>query len=100
MKSYMEHIPEQYHESLRQMIDQITETKMLLDQVQARFGTKNPDALRELIGQTFEAVEVTETSVSELETLIAVHEQYRTDCQQLMDRAAHGAEVPAAATED
>jgi len=90
MKSFMENIPEQYQAALRDAIEAVTETRILLDQVVARFGTKEPEALRAKMGQTFEGITVTEAAVGELEALIALHEDKRALCQNLMDAAAKG----------
>lgn len=90
MQSFFEHIPERYQAQIRAAIEAVTETKMLLDQVRARFGTNDPQALRALQGRTFEGVAVTPAAVAELEALIAEHEARRAACQSLMDRAARG----------
>ena len=100
MSSFMDHIPQQYQGMLRESIDAVTETKILLDQVQQRFGTKAPEALRERMGQSFEGVTVTVEAVADLKNLLQMHEDRRLACQALMDRAAQGEPVDAVAEAD
>lgn len=90
MQSFFDHVPERYHATLRKAIEAVTETKILLDQVAERFGTREPEGLRERMGRTFEGIVVTPEAVQELEALVAEHEARRRACQHLMARAARG----------
>ena len=87
MRSYLEHVPEAFHEALRDAIEAVTETKMLLDQVKVRFGTAEPAQLREMLGQSFEGYTVTPEALAELEGLVAEHENRREVCRQVMAQA-------------
>lgn len=94
MRSYLEHVPEGFHEALRDAIEAVTETKILLDQVRARFGTTEPAQLRDLLGQTFDGYTVTVEAVAELEGLAAEHEARREACRQVMVAAGQGPLIP------
>ncbi|HEX9843750.1 MAG TPA: hypothetical protein VGC20_13410 [bacterium] len=97
MRSFLDHVPERCHDALRQAIEAVTETKQLLDQVQHRFGTNDPTALRALVGQRHGGVTVTPDAVVELEALHAEHEARRAECRALLDWAARGGTGPAPA---
>ncbi len=94
MRSFMDHIPPEHHDALRDAIDAVTESKILLDQVAERFGTKEPDALESLLGQTFDGVTVTPEAVAELRALHDLHETRRQACHAIMQRIAGGAADP------
>ena len=94
MRSFLEHVPERFHDKLRKAIEAITETKYLLDQVQSRFGTKDPARLRDMLGQQHGGVTVTPDAVAELEALCAEHEIRRDACRALMEWAAGGGAGP------
>ena len=90
MSTFMDHVPERYHSVLRDAIDAVTETKILLDQVETRFGTREPDTLRGLMGSTFDGIVVTEEAVTELQNLLELHRERRAECQALMDTVSRG----------
>lgn len=86
MANFLDHIPEQHAPALRDAITAVHETKGLLMQVQARFGTQDPAALAVRIGEDCDGVQVTPEAVSELEALLALHEERRLACRALMER--------------
>ena len=90
MRTFMEHIPEQGQRALREAIEAVTETKLLLDQVRTRFGTNDPRELEAKMSQVCEGIPVTPEAVSDLETLRALHEERRAACRDLMERLARG----------
>lgn len=92
MRSFLDHIPERFHDDLRQIIEGVTETKYMLDQVQARFGTRDPAELERLIGREFDGITVTPQAVAELTALLETHEARREACRLLMEAAARGEE--------
>lgn len=91
MLPFMRHIPERYRNDLREAIEGVTATKLLLDQTRTRFGTHDPIALQAMIGQVFDGATVTRDSVRELEKLRGLHEVRRVRCRKLMSHAV-GAE--------
>jgi hypothetical protein len=93
MSGFFDHIPAAGVPALREAIQAVTETKVLLDQVAARFGTTKPKALRKMIGRTVDGIAVSEESVAQLEHLLRLHEERRTACRLLMESIAAG-EVP------
>lgn len=94
MRSFFEHVPERHHATLREAIEAVTETKYLLDQVRARFGTHDPAMLRGLLGQVFDGIAVTPDAVAELEALAAEHEARRAACRTLLEQVAKGQAPP------
>ena len=90
MSGFFDHIPEDRVPALREAIQAVTETKVLLDQVAGRFGTTEPAALRRMIGRTVDGIAVSEASVAQLEELLRLHEERRTACRLLMERIAAG----------
>jgi len=75
MANFLDHIAEQHVPELRDAIAAVHETKELLMQVQARFGTQDPAALAARIGESCDGVQVTPAAVSELESLLELHEE-------------------------
>lgn len=94
MRSFFDHVPEPFHAPLREAIEAVTETKYLLDQVQERFGTRDPAELEALVGKTFGGVTVTPDAVAELTALVEAHEARRETCRALLEQAARGGPVP------
>ena len=94
MRSFFDHVPERFHAPLREAIEAVTESKHLLDQVQARFGTREPAELEALVGRTFDGVTVTPDAVAELAALVEAHEARRAECRDLLERAARGGAAP------
>jgi hypothetical protein len=90
MRSFMEHVPEHSQRALRKAIEAVTETKVLLDQVKARFGTCDPGELEQRMHEVFDGIEVTPRAVAELKSLHDLHEERRAACRSLMERIARG----------
>lgn len=98
MWSFMEHVPPERHAELRQAIESVTETKMLLDRVAEVLGSRDPEALAARLGQTSGGVTVTEAVVEQVRDLCADHERRRAACRDLMAAIARGdpADIPPA----
>ena len=92
MSSFFENVPPEYVPELRTLIESLRETQAMIQQVQKRFGTDQPDALRELMGQEFDGVTVTEESVEELKILQGIHEERREAIRSVFNRIGGKAE--------
>jgi len=90
MWSFMEHIPPHGQAALRQAIESITETKVLLDRVAEVLGSHDPEALAARLGETCGDVTITEAVVGQVRDLHADHERRRTACRDLMAAIARG----------
>ena len=93
MPSFLENIPPEYHEPLREAIEAIGETRRLLDEVRERFGTIDPRELAAKPGEALGGVSAPQAA-RELEALLTLHEQRRAYCRDLMLRMARGETLP------
>lgn len=90
MDDFFRNIPEAYHEPLDAAIAAINESKAMLADVQARFGTADPARLRQRMGESCGDAVIGEETVAALEELLAHHEERREACRALLERIAGG----------
>ena len=88
MRSFFENVPPEYVPELKTLIEALREVQAVIQQVRERFGTDQPEALKEMIGEEFDGVIVSEASVEELRTVLAIHEERRAAIRSVFDKIA------------
>ena len=99
MDDFLRHVPDDFQAPLTRVIEAITESKVMLDEVAQRYGTTDPEELRERVGEVCDGIEISEETVGALEALHEMHEQRRELCRRLMDDANAG-RAPSVAPEE